>query len=185
MLATRDPREVAALVPMPRLIGALGFEVNERRRRGTGRPATNVPSFGLTCEQLVEHLHARRVGRGWIARCPAHEDRSPSLSIREGEGSRVLLHCFAGCTVESICDALKIKLSDLFSEPGAVQPKPHAVREAEKQIASLRNRLTPRERVLPVTVVYCDPDNLDVGIARALALAVEGELVQAVLADSQ
>jgi hypothetical protein len=74
-----------------------------------------------------------------------------------------------------------LKLSDLFSEPGTVQPKRREVIRAEKQIADLRSRLTPRERVLPVTVVYCDPENLDAGIARALALAVEGEIVQAVL----
>ena len=140
----------------------------------------------MNVEAILERLQTvRRNGRGWQARCPAHADRSPSLSVREGSDGRVLLHCFAGCTVEGICDVLKIKISDLFSEPGVVQPKPHAVREAEKQIASLRNHLTPRERVLPVTVVYCDPDYLEAGIARALALAVEGDLVQAALADSQ
>ena len=32
----------------------------------------------------------------WMARCPSHEDKTPSLSIREGDDGRVLLHCFAG-----------------------------------------------------------------------------------------
>ena len=36
---------------------------------------------------------------------------------------------------------------------------------------------------MPVTVVYCDVENLEAGIARAIALSVEGEIVQAVLAD--
>jgi hypothetical protein len=132
-------------------------------------------------EVLSRLKMVRRSRAGWIARCPAHQDRSPSLSIREGDGGRILLHCFAGCTVEAICVALRIKLSDLFSRSGAVQPKPTAVREAEKQIQNLRSRLTPRERVLPVTVVCCEPENLDVGISWALALAVEGEIVQAML----
>jgi len=74
-----------------------------------------------------------------------------------------------------------LSLADLFTEPGAYQPKARAVREAEKQIQNLRSRLTKREQVLPVTIVYCDLENLDAGIARALALAVEGEIVQAVL----
>jgi len=139
----------------------------------------------MKAEEISDRLHARPSGAGFIARCPSHADRSPSLSIREGQAGRALVHCFAGCTVESICDALRIKVSDLFSAPRTAEPKSRAVREAEKQIASLRSRLTPRERVLPITAVYCDPENLDAGIARALALAVEGELVQAVLADSQ
>jgi hypothetical protein len=139
----------------------------------------NVESF------LLRLKGVRRNGNGWQVRCPAHADRSPSLSIREGSDGRVLLHCFAGCSVESLCQALKIRVSDLFSEPGTMQSKPRAVREAEKAIATFRSCLTPRERVLPVTVVYCHPENLDAGIARALALAVEGELVQTVLADSQ
>jgi hypothetical protein len=135
----------------------------------------------VTVEQIAGRLRARRSGAGWLAKCAAHEDRSPSLSIREGDGRRILLHCHAGCSIESICAALGIKVADLFSEPGTVKPKSHAVREAEKQISDVRIRLTPRERVLPVTVVYCDLENLDAGIARALALAVEGEIVQSIL----
>jgi hypothetical protein len=72
-------------------------------------------------------------------------------------------------------------VGDLFEHEAQRTPKPRAVLDAEKQIADLRSRITPRERVLPVTIVYCDPENLDEGIARALALAVEGEMVQAVL----
>lgn len=139
----------------------------------------------MTAEQIAERLHARHSGAGWIARCPAHEDRSPSLSIGEGRNGKVLLHCFGGCTSEAVCDSLGLSLADLFSELGASQPKPRLLREAEKQIADLRSRLTPRERVLPVTVVYCDPENLDAGIARALSLAVEGEIVQAILEPTQ
>jgi hypothetical protein len=135
----------------------------------------------MTAEQIAERLHARRSGSGWIVRCPAHEDRSPSLSIDEGRDGRILLHCFGGCTSEAVCDSLGLSLADLFSEPGVVQSKPRALRDAEKQIQNLRGRLTPRERVLPVTVIYCNPENLDAGVARALALAVEGEIVQAVL----
>jgi hypothetical protein len=58
-------------------------------------------------------------GKGWIALCPAHEDRKPSLRIAEGSDGRVLLRCFAGCSPEEIVRALGLELRDLFptSEP--------------------------------------------------------------------
>ena len=123
-----------------------------------------------------------RSGDAWMARCPAHEDSDPSLSIREAE-NKLLVHCFAGCSVEAICNAMGLKVADLFFEPSETESKPRVVREAEKQVSSLRSRLTARERVLPVTVVYCNLENLEAGIARAIALSVEGEIVQAVVAD--
>lgn len=138
----------------------------------------------MNAEQIAERLHARHSRGGWIARCPAHPDRSPSLSIREGNDGRTLVYCHAGCTTEAVCEAIGIKVADLFSKPGQAQSKPRAVREAERAISDLRSRLTPRERLLPVTVVYCGPDNLDAGMARALALSVEGdEVVQCILED--
>jgi putative DNA primase/helicase len=50
----------------------------------------------------------RRSGSGWQAYCPAHNDRTPSLSVREGENGKVLLHCFggAGCSYRQIIEAL-------------------------------------------------------------------------------
>jgi hypothetical protein len=53
----------------------------------------------------------------WIARCPAHEDRSPSLSIRELEDGRVLLHCFGGCANGDVLAAMGLRMSDLFDKP--------------------------------------------------------------------
>lgn len=55
-----------------------------------------------------------RNGDGWKARCPAHDDKNPSLSITEGDDGRTLLKCFAGCTAEAICDKLNLTLGDLF-----------------------------------------------------------------------
>ena len=48
----------------------------------------------------------RKSGTGYNARCPAHDDANPSLSITEGDDGKVLVHCFAGCTFEAIRDAL-------------------------------------------------------------------------------
>lgn len=51
--------------------------------------------------------------RGWLARCPANDDHSPSLSVKEGERG-LLLKCWAGCRAADIVQALGLKLSDLF-----------------------------------------------------------------------
>lgn len=50
----------------------------------------------------------------WQARCPAHDDKGPSLSIRELDDGRTLVHCFAGCEVEAVVAAVGMSLEDLF-----------------------------------------------------------------------
>jgi putative DNA primase/helicase len=57
---------------------------------------------------------ARRTGKGWLARCPAHEDRRASLSIAEGDDSRALVKCHAGCSVDAVCAAVGMSLMDLM-----------------------------------------------------------------------
>jgi hypothetical protein len=64
-------------------------------------------------EQLVG---VRETGpHRWLARCPAHDDKSPSLSIRELE-DRLLIHCFAGCAALDVVHAAGLELGDLFAE---------------------------------------------------------------------
>ena len=50
----------------------------------------------------------------WVALCPAHDDRRPSLSIREAVDHKVLLKCWAGCGATEIVNALDLSLADLF-----------------------------------------------------------------------
>ncbi len=57
----------------------------------------------------------RRSGNGWVARCPAHDDRIESLAIAV-QAEKILLHCHAGCTIEKIVAAVGLKISDLFTE---------------------------------------------------------------------
>jgi hypothetical protein len=54
---------------------------------------------------LVERLGGRWTPAGGLCRCPAHDDRTPSLSVRSGQ-TRLLLHCFAGCSAEEVLRAL-------------------------------------------------------------------------------
>jgi hypothetical protein len=133
----------------------------------------------MNLEAILHRLQAvKRGGGGWMARCPAHADKSPSLSLRD-ENGKVLLHCFGGCSIEAISQALRIKVADLFCAPRKQEPR--IVSRAQKQIAGLRSRLTPRDRERTVTVILAKEKHLELAIARALALAVEGELVQVAL----
>ena len=50
----------------------------------------------------------------WSARCPAHADKGPSLSVRESTDGSVLIHCFAGCGAAEIVAAMGLELHDLF-----------------------------------------------------------------------
>lgn len=58
--------------------------------------------------------HIRQRGDQMVARCPAHEDSTPSLSIgMSSDGRKILVHCFAGCDMLSILEAVGLDKSDL------------------------------------------------------------------------
>jgi len=66
-------------------------------------------------EQLLGRLERVKGRNGsWTARCPAHDDKGPSLAIRYVDDGRILLHCFAGCQVESVVSAMGMDMGDLF-----------------------------------------------------------------------
>ena len=67
----------------------------------------------------LSKVRQRQLGQ-WSARCPAHADKSPSLSVRENPDGAVLINCLAGCDVHDVVAALGLKLSDLF--PPREQP---------------------------------------------------------------
>lgn len=62
---------------------------------------------------------ARKSGNGWVATCPAHEDKRPSLSVCEGSDGRALVFCHAGCSAKAICSAMGIELNALFPRRAA------------------------------------------------------------------
>jgi hypothetical protein len=70
----------------------------------------------MSLDTLLTRLdRVRQTGPGrWIARCPAHEDRSPSLSIRELDNGRVLLHDFGPCDTGDVLAAIGLQMADLF-----------------------------------------------------------------------
>jgi putative DNA primase/helicase len=70
-------------------------------------------------EVVVSRVGGVRLnGDGFIGRCPAHDDKKPSLAIRQGSDGQVLVHCHAGCSVEQVCAALDLRLADLFPPKG-------------------------------------------------------------------
>jgi hypothetical protein len=70
----------------------------------------------VSAEQLLSRCEkVRATGNGnWIARCPAHDDKTPSMTVREVNDGRILVHCFAGCSVDEIVGAVGLELDALF-----------------------------------------------------------------------
>jgi len=60
-----------------------------------------------TAETVALALGGRRVGRQWLAPCPAHEDTDPSLSLRDADDGKVLVHCHAGCGQSDVIGELR------------------------------------------------------------------------------
>ena len=67
---------------------------------------SNLCAAPVDAQALGEALIGRKSGSTWVARCPAHDDRTPSLSITDGE-DRVLVHCHAGCSQSEVIQALR------------------------------------------------------------------------------
>lgn len=72
----------------------------------------------MTPETFVSHLEEvrqLRPGR-WVALCPAHADKSPSLSVTATDDGTTLIHCFSGCAPDDILAALGLTWRDLYPE---------------------------------------------------------------------
>lgn len=59
----------------------------------------------MTAADIAARLHGRKSGADWLAYCPAHMDKNPSLSLRDVDG-KVLVHCHAGCDQRRVIEAL-------------------------------------------------------------------------------
>ena len=78
----------------------------------------------MTIENMLSRLEGvRRTSSGFMARCPAHDDKSPSLSVRVGDEA-ILMKFWAGCELQSVTDAMGLKVSDLFYDA----PPAHGLR---------------------------------------------------------
>lgn len=104
------------------------------------------PSTPPKPELFLSRLErVRKAGDGWSARCPAHEDRTASLSIAVGHDDRILAHCFAGCAIADVLGAIGLTVNDLFAKR-TKDASPEARREL--QGLSLKSRLQACANVL-------------------------------------
>ena len=115
-------------------------------------------------ELLLERLASVKQTRPdrWQARCPAHDDRSPSLSVAELPDQTLLVRCWAGCSVNEIVGAVGLQLKDLFPsrfDPQAStrgKPPRYSASEVlktalfEAQVLALGYRTLERAKTLPL-----------------------------------
>jgi len=100
-------------------------------------------------------LKPRQLANGqWLAHCPAHDDAEPSLSVTESDG-RILLHCFANCTVDAICAALGITTKVLRTDQELERRVTFEVRDPNGALVALHERI---ERNGKKTFVWRHPD---------------------------
>src|SRR5712672_909963 len=94
-------------------------------------------TYQTTClEAVLPHFSkVQRNGKGFKALCPAHEDKQPSLSIRESNGT-ILLKCFAGCEFDDIVKAAGLQPSELFATEPSTKPQKKIVATYDYQDAS-------------------------------------------------
>ena len=120
---------------------------------------------------LTAHLGGKWHGAYGTARCPAHDDRNPSLSIRDGAGGRLLMHCHAGCAFADILDAAGVTVGE-YRAPDPVEVvrrEAEQAREAmkrERQALAIWHESRPIEGTVAETYlrrrgINCDlPDTL-------------------------
>jgi hypothetical protein len=87
----------------------------------------------MSAETIARALGGRRAGSGWTARCPAHDDHTPSLSLRDADDGRVLVCCHAGCNQHEVIS--RLRLSGLWAQHGARAFEPVAPRGASTRPA--------------------------------------------------
>lgn len=101
----------------------------------------------MNIDEILSRLKGvKNYGKYYMACCPAHKDKNPSLSISEKNGN-VILHCFAGCSDESICEALGVSKEDL-------KPKKQSTYNTEKKYMRKRSHVYIDETGKPIAVKF-------------------------------
>ena len=99
------------------------------------------PTNRSACDHATDYPLARVLERfddvrevkpgQYVARCPGHDDRKPSLYIREGDDGKVLVHCHSGCQPQAVLAAVGLKMRDLFPQSGNGDKGPPTARIEE------------------------------------------------------
>ncbi len=96
----------------------------------------------MTIDDLTVRLNAKRNGTGWMSKCPAHDDRTPSLSIDEGRNGGIVLCCHAGCAPEAICAAIGIRTADLMPAGSTSRPPARTAPSRARSFTSAQDAAT-------------------------------------------
>lgn len=95
----------------------------------------------MSAEAIARTLGGHKAGGSWMARCPAHEDREPSLAIRDGDQGRVLVRCHAGCEQRDVIAILRHRGlwsgSTFVARPSAAVPS-NTTEALERSAAAIR-----------------------------------------------
>ena len=80
----------------------------------------------MTAEAVARALGGRKAGAAWMARCPAHDDRDPSLSIMDAGDGKVLVRCHAGCEQMHVIAVLRAR--GIWGNPGRPRERMRSLR---------------------------------------------------------
>jgi hypothetical protein len=95
---------------------------------------------------LLDGIRTRGSGK-WISRCPSHQDKSPSLTVAEGNRG-LLLKCWAGCTLEEITRALHVPVKNLFFDTAGTDSEKHRQAMEQRRQARAKQQAIYREQGL-------------------------------------
>ncbi len=117
----------------------------------------------MSADKLLARLNkVKQSGSGrWLACCPAHDDRSPSLTIKQTDDGTVLLKCWSGCGAADIVQVVGLSLRDLFPE------RPY-----------FRTPMRPGERWVPRDVIQALAHEHILGVMYNSAMAAGNQLTQ-------
>ncbi len=90
----------------------------------------------------------------YVARCPAHDDKSPSLSVAFTDEGRILVHCFAGCSAGDIMAAVGLSLGDLFPDG----PIDHALKGATPWLRKERKQQEDKDEHNRLVIAAAESD---------------------------
>lgn len=103
----------------------------------------------MTARELTEALGGKWRGRRGWALCPAHIEKTGSLTIMEGDKQPIIVHCFGGCSNSTVITALQARNLWLFKDekpafvPRESKPAPAAI-DFDSLLAKWMSRTTPK-----------------------------------------
>ena len=106
----------------------------------------------MTAREIIKVLGGRWSGSSGVAKCPAHPDKNPSLSISDGDDGRLLTNCHAGCAPEAVWDALRDR--GLLAERSKVAPCDLAPGGTSAATSQHSSRSPPRTRLSLLNTWY-------------------------------